>query len=65
MWSNWTECTKTCGGGQQTRIRNCTNPSPLHGGNNCTNLGKNVENRNCSTQNCPSKSKISCVLKQI
>ncbi|CAF0791242.1 unnamed protein product [Adineta steineri] len=27
-WSDWTQCTKTCGTGQTFRSRTCTNPSP-------------------------------------
>eukprot|EP00494_Astrolonche_serrata_P029820 UN30087 len=31
-WSDygeWTVCTQTCGGGEKTRYRTCTNPAPI------------------------------------
>ncbi|XP_048584552.1 SCO-spondin isoform X3 [Nematostella vectensis] len=52
-WSNWTKCSVTCGNGTKTRSRNCTNPEPLHGGNNCTNLGPNNQTIKCDLQACP------------
>merc|ERR1712176_910209 len=53
MWSNWTMCTVTCGGGYQTRNRNCSNPSPMYGGANCSLLGAKTENRTCGNISCP------------
>ncbi|KAI8502229.1 hypothetical protein Bbelb_198170 [Branchiostoma belcheri] len=37
-WSEWVEgeCSVTCGVGEKTRTRNCNNPSPAHGGAECT-----------------------------
>ncbi|XP_019636987.1 PREDICTED: SCO-spondin-like [Branchiostoma belcheri] len=37
-WSEWVEgeCSVTCGVGEKTRTRNCNNPSPAHGGAQCT-----------------------------
>ena len=42
-WSNSSagNCSKSCGGGNKTRIRTCSNPAPSCGGNNC--IGKSVE----------------------
>ena len=54
QWSNWseyTECTTTCGGGEQNRNRSCTNPVPQYDGRNCT--GQEVDIRNCSEHPCP------------
>ncbi|XP_074627228.1 uncharacterized protein LOC141885237 isoform X4 [Acropora palmata] len=51
-WSNWTTCSATCGEGTKTRTRSCTNPSPLHGGRDCTELGSNIEIKPCKEQNC-------------
>ncbi|XP_076098251.1 SCO-spondin-like [Mytilus galloprovincialis] len=48
-WSNWTDCTTTCGGGLQTRNRTCEQPQ--YGGFYCE--GPDQETRNCSTHNCP------------
>ena len=55
-WTNfgsWSECTKTCGTGTQSRNRTCTNPAPQYGGADCT--GDAEESRDCNTQPCPSK----------
>lgn len=51
-WSNFTSCSVTCGGGEQTRIRSCTNPVPCCGGRNCEHLGPSVETRKCNTCKC-------------
>ena len=56
-WSQWTECTVTCGGGTQTRNRSCTNPPPQNGGKSCLDqgLGPEIQTQNCNVQPCPSK----------
>ena len=56
-WSEWSICNRTCGGGQQKRERNCTNPFPANGGNNCTEqgLGAAEEISSCNEHPCPSK----------
>ncbi|CAH3146928.1 unnamed protein product [Pocillopora meandrina] len=53
-WSNWGQCTATCGGGTQKRTRTCTNPPPSNGGKTCLelNLGPTEEEQECNTQNC-------------
>ena len=51
-WSNWTACSATCGEGTTTRTRSCTNPSPLHGGRDCTEIGPNIEIQPCKEQDC-------------
>ncbi|XP_013395220.1 A disintegrin and metalloproteinase with thrombospondin motifs adt-1-like, partial [Lingula anatina] len=48
-WSAWTNCSVSCGGGLQSRYRNCT--PPRYGGAEC--IGKAQEERNCSTHPCP------------
>ncbi|KAJ8312198.1 hypothetical protein KUTeg_009571 [Tegillarca granosa] len=51
-WSNWTDCSVTCGNGTISCSRNCTNPSPQHGGNNCS--GNSSETDECRTNvECP------------
>ncbi|XP_066275485.1 coadhesin-like [Branchiostoma lanceolatum] len=43
-WSVWSTCITTCGLGNQTRNRTCS--QPLHGGTNCT--GNRVEVQTCT-----------------
>ena len=55
-YSNWTEftnCTKTCGNGTKTRSRSCSNPLPQYGGRNCSKLGPDIETVECNTHHCP------------
>ena len=52
-WSEWTSCSKSCGKGTQSRFRNCTNPSPQNGGNNCD--GDTEKQGYCNTQKCQGK----------
>ena len=56
-WSDWSECTATCGGGEMTRTRSCTNPPPEHDGPTCIEqgLGAADETVNCNEDSCPSK----------
>ncbi|MDP2692980.1 MAG: hypothetical protein Q8O88_05065 [bacterium] len=49
-WSSWGSCSLTCGGGTQTRIRTCTNPTPTNGGTTCS--GSASESQSCNTQAC-------------
>ncbi|XP_057304151.1 uncharacterized protein LOC130641387 isoform X2 [Hydractinia symbiolongicarpus] len=46
-WSPWSPCSKTCGTGSQMRVRECTNPLPKYGGNDCRNLGDEEETQSC------------------
>ncbi|XP_052285147.1 SCO-spondin-like isoform X5 [Dreissena polymorpha] len=49
-WSAWTQCTYSCGNGDQTRIRKCEfNGGPP--GTNCT--GSYSETQSCSPNSCP------------
>ncbi|KXJ28705.1 Polycystic kidney disease protein 1-like 2 [Exaiptasia diaphana] len=50
-FTNWTTCNATCGGGLQSRTRNCTNPVPRNGGQNCT--GPSEEIKACNIHLCP------------
>ncbi|XP_045905935.1 hemicentin-1 [Micropterus dolomieu] len=50
-WSVWEECSRTCGRGNRTRVRTCSNPPAQHGGRPCE--GKAVEVIMCSVRPCP------------
>ena len=53
QWSEFASCSLSCGGGITVRSRNCTNPPPQYGGNNCSKLGAPLEERMCNLQPCP------------
>ncbi|GJQ69974.1 Sema-5c [Trypoxylus dichotomus] len=48
-WSNWEECSTSCGGGYRRRFRMCK--TPLNGGLDC--IGSNVEYEKCNLKPCP------------
>uniref|UniRef100_A0A3B3BIE7 Hemicentin 1 n=1 Tax=Oryzias melastigma TaxID=30732 RepID=A0A3B3BIE7_ORYME len=50
-WSAWEECSQTCGQGNRTRVRTCSNPPPQHRGKPCE--GNAVEAIMCSLRPCP------------
>ena len=53
-WGDWTsfaECSLSCGGGTQTRQRECDNPSPAYGGDYCS--GNENETQPCHIEVCP------------
>ena len=55
-WGNWSslsECSQSCGGGIQTRQRECDSPSPEYGGDPCS--GNENETQRCNTDVCPGK----------
>ena len=54
-WSDFGECSKSCGGGTETRT--CSNPAPANGGNNCVGDSTKV----CNTQGCPGQSSLALV----
>ena len=55
-FSEWSECTKSCGTGTQDRARTCTAPKPAHGGKGCSGTSK--ESRGCNTKLCPGNNKF-------
>lgn len=53
-WSNWSEysrCSRMCGGGVQSSTRSCDYPSPSNGGKYC--IGTRIKYRSCYIQDCP------------
>jgi len=54
-WGSWTSCTKSCGGGVQTRTRSVTTHTK-HGGFQCPTLAAKQE---CNTHECPSDCQVS------
>ena len=53
-WSNYDECTVTCGTGSQSRSRECDSPVPSNGGSTCS--GETSERRDCKDIECPGMS---------
>ena len=51
QWSDWDTCTLTCGGGNQTHTRNCTEPPPQFGGIDCDGLTSDTQS--CNENPCP------------
>ena len=64
-WTSLTTCSATCGGGTQTRTRECNNPALSCGGNDCDfnstmiksnssqGLSEETDARSCNTDTCP------------
>lgn len=55
QWGDWTECSVTCGVGQRSRRRYCTNPPPSPGGKDCSGLGPDTLTEECNLGGCPGK----------
>lgn len=49
-WSRFGECSRTCGGGVQSKTRECDSPKPTNGGKYC--IGTRIVYRSCNTQDC-------------
>jgi len=52
-WTDWSSCSVSCGDGERIRTRNCSNPTPLDGGADCT--GNNTDWQSCHQQGCTGK----------
>uniref|UniRef100_T1J287 Peptidase M12B domain-containing protein n=1 Tax=Strigamia maritima TaxID=126957 RepID=T1J287_STRMM len=51
VWSEWSICTRSCGGGVSFQERECANPRPQYGGKYC--IGENRRYKMCNIQECP------------
>uniref|UniRef100_A0A7M5TWK8 Uncharacterized protein n=1 Tax=Clytia hemisphaerica TaxID=252671 RepID=A0A7M5TWK8_9CNID len=51
QWSAFSKCSKSCGVGEHERTRTCTNPPPQHGGKECDEDLKEVQE--CQIKKCP------------
>ena len=52
QWSATSPCNRTCGFGYQHRTRQCDNPKPQYGGENCTGLSVHII-PGCNAFPCP------------
>ncbi|XP_068613342.1 A disintegrin and metalloproteinase with thrombospondin motifs 3-like [Brachionichthys hirsutus] len=50
-WSKYGSCSRSCGTGVRFRTRQCNNPAPSNGGQDCP--GVNYEYQLCNTDGCP------------
>ncbi|XP_044051884.1 A disintegrin and metalloproteinase with thrombospondin motifs 3 [Siniperca chuatsi] len=50
-WSKYGSCSRSCGTGVRFRTRQCNNPAPSNGGQDCP--GINYEFQLCNTDDCP------------
>uniref|UniRef100_A0A8C3AJE6 ADAM metallopeptidase with thrombospondin type 1 motif, 3 n=1 Tax=Cyclopterus lumpus TaxID=8103 RepID=A0A8C3AJE6_CYCLU len=53
-WGSWSKhgsCSRSCGTGVRFRTRQCNNPAPSNGGQDCP--GVNYEYQLCNTDDCP------------
>lgn len=48
-WSVWTHCSVTCGIGHHSRSRSCTNPPPGRYGDDCSEVGSNIQTAECNS----------------
>ena len=55
-WGDWSECSKTCGGGTKSREYSVNTPAE-NGGRECPKEDGENENESCNTQGCP----VDCV----
>ena len=49
-WTDWSECDRQCGSGQQEKTRFCNDPAPQHGGDECS--GETRQLQDCTMPDC-------------
>ena len=55
-WTEWGECSATCGSADQGRTRACDNPAKQYGGADCGIDGSlDSETQKCNEDPCPSE----------
>ena len=58
-WGEWSKCNVFCGGGESTKQRNCNQPEPQHGGEDCSSDGSSdTESKSCNTHDCTGMPKL-------
>lgn len=50
-WAEWTECDRACGGGKETRVRQCQRPGDAFAACECPGISKDT--RDCNLYPCP------------
>ncbi|XP_057217924.1 A disintegrin and metalloproteinase with thrombospondin motifs 9 [Triplophysa rosa] len=50
VWSPFGTCSRTCGGGIKTAVRDCNRPVPRNGGKYC--VGRRMKFRSCNSEPC-------------
>ncbi|KAL4640693.1 A disintegrin and metalloproteinase with thrombospondin motifs 20-like [Arapaima gigas] len=50
-WGPYSVCSRSCGGGTRTAVRDCNRPVPSNGGKFC--VGRRMKFRSCNTDPCP------------
>lgn len=63
-FGDWSNCSKSCGGGikNRKRFRTCTDPPPSDGGNPCVGEATDSEEQKCNIRDCLSKCQNSIVV---
>ena len=56
MWSNMSDCSRSCDRGTKSRERSCTNPAPKNDGTPCE--GSSTEVEECYEMKCPGPGKF-------
>ncbi|CAG5957760.1 unnamed protein product [Menidia menidia] len=50
-WGPYSVCSRSCGGGTRSTMRECNKPEPRNGGKFC--VGRRMKFRSCNTEPCP------------
>ena len=50
IWGIWSSCSRTCGAGVKRRDRDCDDPQPQNGGDDCS--GSDEQTQFCEESQC-------------